>query len=107
MSLFLYQGSFRKEIFRKVAGEVSFRRLNTGNGMCKVGLEVDLKGGQDCRDNTGRKKMVLSDPRINWKKIRARRMWKLWLKKSVERLNSSLKSLLKQHSSGFKRNYLW
>ena len=64
MSLFLYQGSFRKEIFRKVAGEVSFRRLNTGNGMCKVGLEVEFKGGQPCRDTTGRKKMDLSDPRI-------------------------------------------
>ncbi|XP_066021609.1 uncharacterized protein [Pocillopora verrucosa] len=56
-------GSFGKEIFRKVAEEVSFRRLNTGNGMCKVGLEVEFKGGQDC-DITGRKKMDLSDPRI-------------------------------------------
>ena len=35
MSLFLYQGSFRKEIFRKVAGEVSFRRLNAGNKCVK------------------------------------------------------------------------
>ena len=48
MSLFLYQGSFGKEMFRKVAGEVSFRRLNAGNGMCKVGLEVEFKGGQPC-----------------------------------------------------------
>ena len=63
MSSFLSQGSFGKEIFRKVAEEVSFRRLNTGNGMCKVGLEVEFKGGQDC-DITGRKKMDLSDPRI-------------------------------------------
>ena len=108
MSLFLFQGSFGKEMFRKVAGEVSFRRLNAGNGMCKVGLEVEFKGGQDCRDNTGRKKMDLSDPRIKWKRFVFAERRKLWLKKSVlvERLKSSLKSLLKQRSSGFKRNYL-
>lgn len=80
MSLFLYQGSFGKEMFRKVAGEVSFRRLNAGNGMCKVGLEVEFKGGQDCRDNTGRKKMDLSDPRMK-KRIRFRRKEKVVIKK--------------------------
>ena len=96
MSLFLYQGSFGKEMFRKVAGEVSFRRLNAGNGMCKVGLEVEFKGGQDCRDNTGRRKMDLSDPRMK-KRIRFRRKEKVVIKNSVlvERLKSSLKSLLK------------
>lgn len=83
-------------MFRKVAGEVSFRRLNAGNGMCKVGLEVEFKGGQDCRDNTGRRKMDLSDPRMK-KRIRFRRKEKVVIKNSVlvERLKSSLKSLLK------------
>nr|XP_058959784.1 uncharacterized protein LOC131786738 [Pocillopora verrucosa] len=73
-------GSFGKEMFRKVAGEVSFRRLNAGNGMCKVGLEVEFKGGQPCRDTTGRKKMDLSDPRMK-KRIRVRRKEKVMIKK--------------------------
>ena len=80
--MFLFQGSFGKKMFRiKVAGEVSFRRLNAGNGMCKVGLEVEFKGGQPCRDTTGRKKMDLSDPRMK-KRIRFRRKIKIITKKN-------------------------
>ena len=82
MSLFLLQGSSGKEMFRKVAGEVSFRRLNAGNGMCKVGLEVEFKGGQDCRDNTGRKKK--GEFKVMTKKIRTRRKIKIVFKISFK-----------------------
>lgn len=60
MSLFLSRGSFGKKMFRKVAEDVSFRRSNANNEMCKVGLEFDFKGDNYC-DNRRRKKMDLSD----------------------------------------------
>lgn len=65
-------GSFGKKMFREVAEEVSFRRLNAGNGMCKAGIEVNFKGGQDC-NNIGRKKLDFSDQRVKTQAIRIRR----------------------------------
>ncbi|XP_027056431.1 uncharacterized protein LOC113683393 [Pocillopora damicornis] len=78
-------GSFGKEMFRKVAEEVSFRRLNAGDGMCKVGLDVEFKGGHDCLGNTGRKKMDLSNQRIKRFKIRIRIKVSIKIKISFKR----------------------
>ena len=43
--------------------------LNAGNGMCKAGIKINFKGGQDC-NNTRRKKSDLSDQRFKKQKIR-------------------------------------
>ncbi|PFX30925.1 uncharacterized protein LOC111322929 [Stylophora pistillata] len=60
-------GSFGKEMTREVVKEVSFRRLKDDNGMCKVGLVVNFRGGQDC-DNTERKKTDRSHQSMKTKK---------------------------------------